>query len=1086
MRWKDGTPYAFQAWDQPVVENLEAYRYRLRYNRGNYEVGELYGSTSMQQRSLQPDPQHHCTAAVKSLSLGSGWIMIPCDHRHVSVAFICEKRTSRGQGGPGSTVRLLPNRTRSIMECPARSIKVSGLNHPCMTIRSVTKRDAIDQACLNLTGKLFELPEFLLSKHAFNWSESDIFVVNMLREMNHRWPVLMEYQPWQISDVVIFQAHGQNAAFQFSNTSLKLGHVEIRNVSDMRLFGGIHVACAVPLLLADTSCSSGHFMCADGTCVLSHYVCDGIPDCPDETDEYACQDVCSFRNINDNLNGETLGKGDCLIECFEKNCVCSELHFQCLLGGCVPWSRVCDGVDDCPHHEDEEGCLFYYKDNTEIISIIHKSGRLQLFPEKKADTSNDTYRCTDGKTLPRILINDLIPDCPSQSDEEDYYHFLKNGSRTIYSNNPLLCDAADETTCVKNFPGVCYSRHAFCVFETGVHCRNGGHLRHCKYHVCPSQFKCPSSYCIPTHSVCDGNLDCPAGEDETDCSRLSCPGYLLCRHDKICVHPDDVGRGHIRCRISEDDKALVDATECPVGCKCLGFAVSCQRRPNLEMIHTLPSAVRSLSIDNSAVSMHSLNLSDIGIRFLLHLKLTKCNLQTIGVNDLSSLMFLKSINLSYNGITTVKTNALHSLKNLQDLDFSNNKLTRLRPELFHGAQDLRQINFNYNQIEMIAPCTFKALSRLRVLLLANNKLTYLGKSIFCGERLEELDVSGNPFHVVDIPILTQSGQHLIMVNTSPIHLCCFIPNVKRCFPSSNPSNVSSCRNLLPSSALQILYWVGAVVLITVLCGVMLWFVWQIRFTHLGNKVHNQLSLSLFAFNFYFGIYFLAVASVDQVSSGYYSFFNQIWRNHPLCTVLNVLSYATFEVSQFICLLISCTRLIATLFPFQAESISRLGIIMSIIAWLGVVLVIGYFGHYIIRPENEAGLALGVVLPATSGVKSWWSSVVFIAPTVCIMLLASACQIITIHSLNKTNPKVYSHTMSSYKRRASRFSLVTLFATLLQHVPLLVAHLARERLPTFGLFLVTIVTLLLIPLGNVTMYVFISTDFRRLFLRNSSL
>jgi hypothetical protein len=37
---------------------------------------------------------------------------------------------------------------------------------------------------------------------------------------------------------------------------------------------------------------------------------------------------------------------------------------------------------------------------------------------------------------------------------------------------------------------------------------------------CPDKFvKCPGSYCIPSRLICDGELHCPGGEDESDCGK---------------------------------------------------------------------------------------------------------------------------------------------------------------------------------------------------------------------------------------------------------------------------------------------------------------------------------------------------------------------------------------------------------------------------------------------------------------------------------------------------------------------------------------------------------------------------------------
>ena len=46
-------------------------------------------------------------------------------------------------------------------------------------------------------------------------------------------------------------------------------------------------------------------------------------------------------------------------------------------------------------------------------------------------------------------------------------------------------------------------------------------------HVCPADYvKCPRAHCIPPRMVCDGERNCPGGEDEADCGRTVCCSYL--------------------------------------------------------------------------------------------------------------------------------------------------------------------------------------------------------------------------------------------------------------------------------------------------------------------------------------------------------------------------------------------------------------------------------------------------------------------------------------------------------------------------------------------------------------------------------
>ncbi len=357
------------------------------------------------------------------------------------------------------------------------------------------------------------------------------------------------------------------------------------------------------MLISNSVCVLGHTMC-----ILSHYICNGRADCPDASDETECNHVCSFSgNYDINPN--------CFISCTSPECVCNDLYFSCALGGCVSWSRVCDGVSDCPHGEDEQQC--YFSDMSNATQALFKAHNV---PDNFLSIMHGTeHTCINGPNISHVLVNDLVPDCPEQDDEETYYTCLKNGSRADFFSDIKLCEESDATTCAKNYRGVCYLRYLYCIHETinspmfvipsartRETCRNGAHLHKCELYTCPSHFKCPSAYCIPVYAVCNGIIDCPNGEDETNCQKLSCPVFILCREDELCVHPNDVRSGNVKCPIAMDDKAFQDIEECPMYCECPGNALKGHSVKSLHL-PKLQATVRILIISNTSFSLDDIN-----------------------------------------------------------------------------------------------------------------------------------------------------------------------------------------------------------------------------------------------------------------------------------------------------------------------------------------------------------------------------------------------------------------------------------------------------------------------------------------------
>ncbi|XP_011695705.1 PREDICTED: serine protease nudel isoform X2 [Wasmannia auropunctata] len=157
---------------------------------------------------------------------------------------------------------------------------------------------------------------------------------------------------------------------------------------------------------------------------------------------------------------------------------------RCNIGQCIPKNQVCDGVVDCRDGADEESEMC-----------------LQMQQIRRTNGSNDKcarseLRCRNGECVTKSAFCDGKVDCSDGTDEP-----------TVCSCAEYLRLTAPERLC----DGV---RH--CLDKTDES------LKACQ--CTETSFKCNTGSrnitCISQDFVCDGDSDCPNGEDETKCRKV--------------------------------------------------------------------------------------------------------------------------------------------------------------------------------------------------------------------------------------------------------------------------------------------------------------------------------------------------------------------------------------------------------------------------------------------------------------------------------------------------------------------------------------------------------------------------------------
>ena len=450
-------------------------------------------------------------------------------------------------------------------------------------------------------------------------------------------------------------------------------------------------------------CTVNQFHCNDGTCISQYNLCQRHPKC----ERSLC--VC-------HIDGHMFsGVYECIISCNPVNCRCPLHHFQCSTGGCIQMALVCDGKPDCSDASDEMCALGTMRQSTSIAmdEILIGDTKFCL-----------AFRCQSLKCVPLKYVNDLVPDCPGglAEDESLFIRLRNNGER---SN----CLDQSHFPCVPGLP-VCFPIEKVCHYEIDqegnvLWCRNGAHLGKCADIYCTNGYKCPKSYCIPFHRVCDGHPDCIHHEDEQQCDQHLCKGLLKCYKSKICVHPSQVCDGIKHCPGADDEK-LCDTGFCPRGCDCLSYSFICSSKfPNTFPL-TNSGSIKHISIIKSDMS-HPNFMNICNQRELIFLNLSGNELQNICDSFYSGCGFqdnIRILDISHNRITFLKRFCFNLLSSLRVISLANNPLHILVKHLF-VLPWISYINIHGTQVKMLTKESLAGLDKVHTLDIRETRVNFI-------------------------------------------------------------------------------------------------------------------------------------------------------------------------------------------------------------------------------------------------------------------------------------------------------------------------------------------------------------------------
>ncbi|XP_055343328.1 low-density lipoprotein receptor-related protein 2-like isoform X2 [Paramacrobiotus metropolitanus] len=158
-------------------------------------------------------------------------------------------------------------------------------------------------------------------------------------------------------------------------------------------------------------CHGNEFRCGNGRCIPGAWVCDGIKDCDDGTNETLAD--CSVSKKIDKTGGGYMAElGTVEISTTASSAQCPSTDFACANGECIPRSWRCDQGADYADGSDEHNCPGAWTLPPNSAALHAVSALTCAHDQFHCDAPNGTAVC-----LPLSKVCDHHNDCKNGTDE---------------------------------------------------------------------------------------------------------------------------------------------------------------------------------------------------------------------------------------------------------------------------------------------------------------------------------------------------------------------------------------------------------------------------------------------------------------------------------------------------------------------------------------------------------------------------------------------------------------------------------------------------------------------------------------------
>ncbi len=577
--------------------------------------------------------------------------------------------------------------------------------------------------------------------------------------------------------------------------------------------------------------------------------------------------------------------------------VSSQMHtFICKNKEIISHTLLCDGKPHCGQREDEQNCnCFNTKNKYRSLCVIqcnfHNCENKQLYwPDRNRTKISPTFfTCSDGQQIYACQVNDGYPDCLDQMDEVGYMLSVKK-----YMLATNLCKDPTWLQCYEGFAH-CFHLSKLCVHEVddkgdSTICRNGFHLSNCTNFQCNALFKCPDSHCVPYSQQCDGQWQCPLGDDEVNCTKRDCSSFFKCWESTLCIHIADICNDKADCPFGDEELLCeIQSLHCPKNCHCFNLAIFCEN-----------------------ISRHyfQANQRYTSKCLFIYLKYPVIEHSTIKLFSKASHITLMTNNMT---LFCLGSSAFPSLLLV---NFSMSSLSKITRNCFVGFSNLTMMILYSLGISQIETESFSKQNAVIQLDLSNNSISKLRRKHFVGlGMLACLSIRDNPITQIESDLYKYLS-NLKRMDTDYFAVCCSVSNGTLC--NTKPQWPMSCSDILGQKAMKICL-ILTVVLIFLLSFIScLCFHVKIENTKMKRTSYDFTVLCVNICDMLCGIYLIIVLAADSHYSGVFFTSEFVWRSHGLCHFGSVISAMFCTMSPAVLNFLAISRLLVVLYPMNVD------------------------------------------------------------------------------------------------------------------------------------------------------------------------